>query len=428
MARKINSALWKHIVYEEYVPLLSTLPPYTGYQSNINPSVTNSFATAAFRYGHSLVPNEFPQLDNGFNSAHEAVTLQEAFFNRVIINGRGIEPTMFGLLANTSNNVDDGFAHAVARKLFVAVGSDEYLDLTALNIQRGRDHGLPGHNAYREKCGLFMATWTNLQSIMVTGTAKKFQAIYQSPDDIDIFAGGISEKHMENLVVGPTFNCILSEQFKDARDGDRFYYKNSGVFTISQLDAIKKVTMSTILCNNLKGIVSIKPHAFRTPEHQCNNSRRVCSSMPTLDLTQWQERKNTKNEVDLSKKDTAAKEEYKIVEDVAKEADLELIASKATKNNKDTSDNEITVIEEYNKLDKVDMVPNNLQLSRRSNHRHSEEVNKLHDRRKRRHELLKRLKNFLLSEDEDADNKDEEGLKVEKRNNENDKRRMIKNM
>ena len=309
-ARKINSAMWQHIVYNEYVPLLADLPAFMGYNNSVDPSISNSFSTAAFRYGHSLVPNEFPQLDKGFNAANDPITLQNAFFNRGIINVHGIEPTMFGLVANTSNNVDDGFAHSIARKLFVAVGSDDYLDLTALNIQRGRDHGLPGYNTYRRACGLAQATWDNINTIMVTGAATKFQSIYQSPDDIDIFAGGISERHMDKLEVGPTFNCILSKQFEALRDGDRYYYENPSVFTSAQLNSIKKVTMSTILCNNLKGIVSIQPNAFRTPEYQGSNTRKVCDSIPKLDLTPWKETLLSQNDqVDFRDNDLNGKQE-----------------------------------------------------------------------------------------------------------------------
>ena len=321
-ARKINTALWQHITYNEYIPLLANLPVYDGYNDTVKPSILNAFSTAAFRYGHSLVPNEFPQLDRGFNPASESIVLQNAFFNRETINQRGIEPTMFGLLANTSNNVDDGFAHSIARKLFVSPGSDDYLDLAALNIQRGRDHGLPGYNAYRKKCGLVKATWQNIGQFIIPSAASKLQSIYNDVDDIDLFAGGISEKHVENLEIGPTFSCIISQQFQALRDGDRFYYENPDVFTEDQLQSIKKVTMSTILCNNLKGIVSIQPNAFRTPEFN-ENARIVCNSIPKVDLTPWEDIQQDYDEEDLSNNDTPYSMDFEKADDTQIEQQTE---------------------------------------------------------------------------------------------------------
>jgi len=288
-ARKITGGVWQQITFKEYLPILITLPRYTGYKVHVDPSIVNVFLSAAFRFGHSLVPNKFSQLDNNFNKANPPIPLQEAFNNRHLITTRGIEQTIRGLIGNLSNNVDNKFSFGLARRLFVSVGSEGYLDLTALNIQRGRDHGLPGYNEYRRFCGLPVATtWARLRNILVAGAASKFEQVYKHPDDIDVFAGGISEKHIGNSIVGPTFNCILKQQFQKLRDGDRFYYENPGVFTVSQLNALKKTKMSSVLCENLKGLVSIQPNAFFTPKKR-SNTRKVCNSIPKLDLSPWKD-------------------------------------------------------------------------------------------------------------------------------------------
>ena len=122
---------------------------------------------------------------------------------------------------------------------------------------------------------------------MVPGAGARFQNSYNKPNDIDLFAGGISERHAPGAIVGPLFRCILGRQFQFLRDGDRYYYENKGVFTSSQLEAIRKVKMSTVLCSTLKGIVSIQPNAFNIPG--VKNKRISCksSAIGKLDLQPW---------------------------------------------------------------------------------------------------------------------------------------------
>ena len=90
--------------------------------------------------------------------------------------------------------------------------------MTALNIQRGRDHGIPGYNKYREVCASAAsrfgkaASWTSLASDgwMARADARNLEKVYDTVDDIDLFAGGILERnHRDGLVVPPS--SALSE-------------------------------------------------------------------------------------------------------------------------------------------------------------------------------------------------------------------------
>ena len=68
-ARRVVTAEWQHIVYNEWLPIvvgeqyMSTfglLPLTVGFSNNyrtdFDPRITNAFATAAFRIGHTLIP------------------------------------------------------------------------------------------------------------------------------------------------------------------------------------------------------------------------------------------------------------------------------------------------------------------------------------------------------------------------------------
>jgi len=100
----------------------------------------------------------------------------------------------------------------------------------ALNAQRGRDHGLPSYNRYRQMCGLpKLTTFADLQTNskdprVVTALSQ----VYASVDDIDLYIGGLTETSVNGGNLGPTFSCLIAENFAQLKKSDRFFYENSG--------------------------------------------------------------------------------------------------------------------------------------------------------------------------------------------------------
>lgn len=102
-------------------------------------------------------------------------------------------------------------------------------DLASLNIQRGRDNGVASYNTFREFCGLPRAyNWNDLAGSFTNQTLREYSSIYASPDDIDLWSAGISERELPGSMVGPVFSCLMGHSFRNLRYGDRFWYENAG--------------------------------------------------------------------------------------------------------------------------------------------------------------------------------------------------------
>ena len=101
-------------------------------------------------------------------------------------------------------------------------------DLVSINIQRGRDHGLPSYKKFREFCGLSpVRTWDDLNALLPVDVVNTYKSFYRFVDDVDLFTAMVSENKASDALVGQTVQCILGKQFRDLKFGDRFWYETN---------------------------------------------------------------------------------------------------------------------------------------------------------------------------------------------------------
>lgn len=289
--RKIVGAMLQHITYNHYLPKIlgdHALPPYHGY-TNVHPGVLNAFATSAFRFGHSMVRPKFAMLDANFDPVAPDVPLINAFFNNKLVQREGIEPVLLGLLANESQGTNREMAAGLTKHLFQQPESEHGFDLAALNIQRGRDHGLPGYGAWRRECNLSHADIFQETSYEIKNATSRqiLHDLYEDVEYADLWVAGLAEDSLPGAIVGPTLHCIIKEQFRRLRDGDRFWFENKGLFTEEQFDEIIKTSLSRVLCDNVFGIVSVQRDAFIAATDELK--RVECTQIPGLDLSKWEQ-------------------------------------------------------------------------------------------------------------------------------------------
>ncbi|MDF1799228.1 MAG: peroxidase family protein [Planctomycetota bacterium] len=250
LARAVVAAEMQAITYREFLPVLlgkGALPPYQGYNSKVDASIANEFATAGYRVGHTMLSPQLLRVQAD-GSTHPAgdLTLASAFFHPEELSSVGIDPYLRGLGKQLAQRVDPFVIDEVRNFLFGPPGAGGF-DLASLNIQRGRDHGLPGYNDLRDALGHPRA-----QSFQDVSTDLEVQArlalAYDDVDDIDAWVGLLSEDHAQGAVVGKTLRTILVDQFRRLRDGDRFWYRAYLSQGISEL--VEKQTLATIIRRN----------------------------------------------------------------------------------------------------------------------------------------------------------------------------------
>jgi len=313
IARRVVGAEEQYITYNEFLPALGvTLNPYRGYNPAVNTSLSNEFAAVGYR-AHSMIHGEIePSAPTGTWSAaqlnafrNQGIEVEEeagtttlviplgvAFFNPDLTASVGIAPLMRGIGGESEYRNDEQIDNQLRSTLFQipVPGNPTCLDgptlpacfrgvsdLGAIDVARGRDHGMPTYNNLRIAYGLAPKTsFTSITGestdqfpsdplinpadpindpnildfvrlldergnpiplgspaaetdavvgIRRTTLAARLRGVFGTVANVDAFTGMMSERHVPGREMGELQYAIWKKQFENLRDGDRFFYQ-----------------------------------------------------------------------------------------------------------------------------------------------------------------------------------------------------------
>jgi peroxidase len=357
IARRVVGAEQQFITYNEFLPALGVnLSGYRGYDPGVNATLGNEFATVGYR-AHSMIHGELePSAPAGTYSAAQlaafrargieveqedgvvtlVIPLNLAFGNPDLLATVGIGPVLKGVGGESEYRNDEMIDNQLRSVLFqipkpgipdpsVCLDGPPLpdcftgvQDLGALDVDRGRDHGMPLYNDMRRAFGLApkssftaitgessesfpndrkinsrdpindpdildfvqlrddaghvipfnteAADTSAVTGVRRTTTAARLKAIYGNVNKLDAFVGMVAEKHGSGSDLGELQRAMWKRQFEALRDGDRFFYLNDPALpVIEHLFGINyRKTLARVI--ELNTGIDVQPNVFEAPE------------------------------------------------------------------------------------------------------------------------------------------------------------------
>lgn len=288
-ARRIVVAELQHITYKHWLPSLTgksfneLYEAYdTGYNSDVDPTITNSFATSVFHFVNSLLDQDIEIVRNRNVTS---LRLKDYYYKPgILAQKNGIGMVLQGMIGQNGQTMDLNYDDDLRHRWLGG------LDVLAIDIQRGRDHGLPGYTQYRLLAGLpAVNSFQDLYDVIPEETVARLMEIYENPADIDLVVGMMAEKHLPGSLLGPTATSLFKEQLWRTRIADRYFYSHvneAGSFSKRQLAELRRVSLARLICDNTD-MKQLQRDVFETPSD--SNPVVSCEEIKKVNLEAWQD-------------------------------------------------------------------------------------------------------------------------------------------
>ena len=255
-ARSIVEYEIQKITYDDWLPHLigEATPEDSRWNRKVSTDISNEFSTAAFRFGHTMVSSEIARIEeDGSESEGGPLTVRDVFFNNDPMYTGGIDDLLRGAAGSVAQESDATIIDDLNFFLETPAGLSGF-SLAALNIVRGRDHGLDTYVEVREELlgdidpdALDPTDFSIITSD--AGIAARLAEAYETIHDVDLWVGGLAEDNVEGTQLGALFTAIVAEQFDRTQEGDRSFGKLHR--SVRDLKAeLEETTLADIIVRN----------------------------------------------------------------------------------------------------------------------------------------------------------------------------------
>ncbi|XP_025198953.1 peroxidase-like [Melanaphis sacchari] len=268
-SRRFIIALEEIIVYRDYLPILLgkeycesvglslSKDIKTMYDPSIMPQLAVEFSGGSFRVTHNVVPMIYFFLDDNNNIVEQFKLNEYMGIPDPLVGKSKLEELLRGMSQLPGRCPIASYNLLITNRMFhnwINAVADQ--DLGSIDIQRGRDIGLPPYIVVREICGFpHISSFSDLVGVLNNTDIQLLQDSYESVEDIDLVVGSLLEPLVDGGMVGETARCIIADGFYRTRYGDRYFcdvQNQPGSFSPEQFDVLWSLDLTKLLCATTK--------------------------------------------------------------------------------------------------------------------------------------------------------------------------------
>ncbi|XP_050084113.1 peroxidase [Anopheles aquasalis] len=282
VARFVNTRVYRKIV-RDWLTTITGQPSVGTRSTSIDQDapgetvqqVSNEFASAAIRFYHTMMP-----------ATVGSVPLQTLFYRPKDLRKRDyFRQLVDSVLHQPAMALDTAYVDDVAHLLFGATRQIG-LDVLALDIQRGRDHGLARYVDYYALCnGVRIDDWNQLAGVVRPEDLAILRSTYARVQDVDLIVGGVAEQPAKatvgGAIVGPTFACLIREQIERSLAGEKG--QPGAEINVLVDGLLKDYGAARFMCDTAQ-VDRVQRDIFRLPS-PVDNPSLDCAQLPSLNLT-----------------------------------------------------------------------------------------------------------------------------------------------